>query len=59
MTHNILMQISLGDVDFSNVDEYRDIKLQFRCPATIVTNLFDPWESSCRVSETFALAIMR
>jgi hypothetical protein len=52
------MQMPLGGVDISNLDEYRDIKLQFRCPATIVTNLSDPWESSCRVSETFVLAIM-
>jgi hypothetical protein len=51
VTNGALRETPLDIVDISEIYEYRTVKSQFRCPATIMTNLFDPWNASdCRVS---------
>jgi hypothetical protein len=56
MMHGILKQMPLKAVDISELCQGLEFKLQFRRPATTVTNLSDPWASSCQVSEIFWFA---
>jgi hypothetical protein len=56
MTHGILRQMPLKAVNVSTINF--EVKLRFRRSATTVTNLSDPWNSSCEVSGMLVFLII-
>jgi hypothetical protein len=54
MMRGIINQMPLDAIDTSKI---YGVKLQFCRPDTIVTNLSDPWNPTCIVSEIFRFSI--
>lgn len=54
MVHGVLQQMPVKAIDVSL--SFGKAKLQFRRPATAVTNPAEPWNPSCTVSEVFIFA---
>lgn len=54
ITHGLLKHVPLKIVNIAGVKD--KVKLQFRRPATAVTNLSDPWNMPCKVSVIFLFA---
>jgi hypothetical protein len=56
VTSNIFRELPLKAIDISSI--FDEVNFRFRRPSTAVSNLSDPWYSSCQVSIMFIFLII-